>query len=322
MWLALHVALRAWPAGEQPTGTADSACAALARGQHGVLSRGQALEREMSPAAVERRVTAGRWEAIHPAVFRIAGAPPSWEQALMAAVLHAGPGALVSHRAAAALWKLDGVESRLVEIATPRRLRAEGVLAHQTSRSRLRPSVIGPIPVTDVPRTLLDLGSVARPAMVEQALDDALRRGLCTLGELQARLKQDGGRGRRGAGVLRALLEARDPLAAASESLLETRLARLIADAYLPPPLPQYEIRDGGRLIARVDFAWPDALVAVEADGYEFHSGAAAWRRDRARRNELTRRGWGVFHVTWHDVTKRPNALILELREALGLPPL
>ncbi|HEX9823351.1 MAG TPA: type IV toxin-antitoxin system AbiEi family antitoxin domain-containing protein [Actinomycetota bacterium] len=316
------MAVRAWPAKDEPTGDADLLCAAVARGQHGVLSRVQALERGLSPAAVDRRVAAGRWETIYPGVFRIAGAPSSWEQQLMAAVLHAGLGALVSHRAAAALWSLDGAQPGLVEIATPRRLRAEGVLAHQTRRSRLRAATVGAIPVTDVPRTLLDLGSVTRPAIVEQALDDALRRGLCTLDELRVRLKSDGGRGRRGAGVLRALLDERDPASAAHESLLETRLARLIADAYLPPPIPQYEVRDGARLIARVDFAWPDELVAVEADGYRFHSGAAAWRRDRARRNELTRRGWGVFHVTWHDVTKRPNALILELREALGLPPL
>lgn len=301
------------------TGMPDAACGELAREQHGVISRAQARDLGFTARAIVRRLESGRWETMHPAVYRIAGSPSSWEQRLMAGILLGGPGALASHRAAAELWELAGVPRGLIEIATPRRLREVGVIAHGTRRSRLRPADVDGIPRTDVARTLLDLGAVVPSWVVESALDDALRRHLTSLRQLRARLQIDGGRGRRGAGVVRALLEGRDPAEAIPESVLETRLARLIAEAYLPPPIRQYEVRADGVFIARIDFAWPEALLALEADGYATHSARADWRRDRTRRNALTERGWLVLHATWEDVTERPNALIQQLRRALHL---
>ena len=87
--------------------------------------------------------------------------------------------------------------------------------------------------------------------------------------------------------------------------------------AGLPPPVSQYEIRDQGKLLARVDFAYPEAMVAIEADGYRYHSGKVSWQRDRIRRNALTTRGWRVLHVTWDDLQTRPDEVTSEIRVAL-----
>lgn len=59
---------------------------------------------------------------------------------------------------------------------------------------------------------------------------------------------------------------------------------------------------------------------AVEADGYRWHSGRVRWERDRARSNTLTLLGWRVVHVTWTDLTRRPDAIVASIRSALHAP--
>ena len=301
--------------------TPDQACARTARQQYGVLSRSQALTAGISSSGIGRRVAGGRWERVLPAVYRVAGAPETWEQRLLAACLHAGPGAVASHRAAAALWRMDGVRPGSVEITARRQVRSVGVIGHQFPLPPRHITSIGPIPVTDPARTLLDLGSVLSWEIVDQGLDDALRRGLTTLPRLWRRLRAEAERGRSGAGVLRGLLAVRDPASAPPESVLEARLALLLRRSGLPAPVAQYEIREARRRVARLDFAWPDHMVALEADGYRYHSGRAAWQRDLTRRNALTGRGWRVLHVTWEDLARHPERVAAAIRNALRSAP-
>lgn len=295
----------------------DRRCAALAEGQYGVISLDQALGVGLTRPMIDHRLVAGRWGQVLPGVYRLAGTSSSWEQILMAACLHAGEGSAASHRAAAALWRLQGVDVRVVEIVTPRRLRHPGVLAHRTRVPRRRLTRVGAIPVTDPARTLLDLGAVVPPPVVGDALDDALRRRLVDVRALRRLVEADGARGRNGTGVLRAHLVDRNPRHAPAESVLETRLAALLRASTLPPPVQRHEVRVGGRVVARVDFAWPDAKVAVEADGYRFHSGKRAWSKDAARRNVLTAAGWRVLHVNWDGLRDRPETVLADIRRAL-----
>lgn len=77
-------------------------------------------------------------------------------------------------------------------------------------------------------------------------------------------------------------------------------------------------LSDGNRLLARVDFAYPVARLAIEADGYRYHSGEGAWRRDLARRNALAAQGWRVVHMTWDALEGRAAEVLSEIRRALG----
>ena len=86
----------------------------------------------------------------------------------------------------------------------------------------------------------------------------------------------------------------------------------------LPVPVRQYEIRDGRKVIARLDFAFPEQRIAVEADSYRWHSGRIPWERELNRRNELRRRGWLVIHVTDRQMRERPSRVIGDVREALA----
>lgn len=92
-----------------------------------------------------------------------------------------------------------------------------------------------------------------------------------------------------------ALVDAR------SESPQESRLRLHLTLADLPPPIPQYEVRVAGQLLARVDFGWPQVKVAVEYDGL-WHADADQLIRDRRRLNRLQAAGWYVHHVTVRDL--------------------
>ena len=71
---------------------------------------------------------------------------------------------------------------------------------------------------------------------------------------------------------------------------------------------------------ARIDFAYPDHALAIEADGYRWHQGRAAWERDRTRTSELASRGWRVLQVTWLQLKHRPDEVIARIERALRTP--
>ena len=176
-------------------------------------------------------------------------------------------------------------------------------------------AVIDGIPVTTAARTLLDLAAVSPADAVEEALDEALRRGLVTLSRLRWRMDELGRRP--GSGTMRRLIDARRDGGRAVKSVLETRVLRLLKRTRLPRPERQHPVRDRGHVVAIVDFAYPEFKLAIEADSYQWHSGRGAWRRDLHRRNRLTHLGWYVLHVTSDDVDHRADELIAAIAAIL-----
>ena len=297
-----------------------AAVAAIARAQHGLVTRSDVLGAGASATMAHRWTREGRLERVHTGVYRVAGAPPSWEQALLAAVLAAGDGALASHLAAAALWGL--VEERPgpeVTVDRGRLPRLHGVVVHRSkdvgeaARSRRRG-----VPVTDPLRTVVDLGAVAPRWVVEEALDRGLARQLFSIAAVERARGRVAKPGRRGSGVLREVLERRALQDGVPDSVLEPRMARLLERHGLPPAAFQHEVRRHGRFVARIDVAYPDARLAVEADGYGSHATRQAHEHDLARQNAVVLLRWDVLRFTWADVTRRPGRVAAEIREALG----
>ncbi len=238
---------------------------------------------------------------------------------MSAAVLWAGPEAALSHRAAAQLWGLTDLSSQRVEFTCPRWL-PPFLKNDRLHRSRLEGKdlrIRERLPVTTPERTLFDLAAVEDSPIVEQLFDALLRKRLIDLGRIEARLDED--RRRRGVGLLRYLVKERlgDPVGA--ESVLETTLYALIRSSGLPLPKRQWNVRDGDELIGRVDFAYPEKRLAVEADGYAYHSGLQAWDRDRLRDNALAVAGWGVLRFCDADIHRRPKVVLARLEQALRL---
>lgn len=292
--------------------------ASLAARQHGLVVRDQVLAAGATRRVVDHRIATGSWIRVQPRVYRLSGVPASFDQELLAACLSAGDGVAVSHGAAARLLGLiDGRDGR-VHISVPRsmRPRLDGVTVHRSTD--LRPEHVTRrlgLPVTNPMRTIVDLAAVAPEPVVEEALDRALGRRLCTLRGVEAMLASLGRRGRRGAGALRGLLAARRGPA---ESELERAFLRALRRAGLPVPRSQHVVRDGGRFVARLDNAYPEARLAIELDGWESRTSRRVFQRDRVRQNELVALGWTVLRYTWEDLATRPAAVAREVRQMRG----
>ncbi|HVM39311.1 MAG TPA: type IV toxin-antitoxin system AbiEi family antitoxin domain-containing protein [Acidimicrobiia bacterium] len=291
-----------------------------ARRQHGLVTRGQARHEGWSDEAVDVRIESGRLETLQRGVYRVGGAPSSFEQRCMAACLAAGGGAVVSHRAAAQLWDLDGVERGVVEIAVPRTTqdsRRPGVVSHRSTD--LRPDHVTThhgIPITNPLRTIVDLGAVSPWWTVERALDDALGRKLVTLPAVVKVLRDVARPGRRGSGVLRQVLERQGPDPHGTR--IEKLLWRIHLDHGLPRPQMQFTVRDAaGRFVARVDAAHPAARVLVEVDGFEKRASIEAFQHDRTRQNRLVELGWTVLRFTKADLVQRPEHVAGTIMRAL-----
>jgi len=209
--------------------------ARLAEKQHGVFSRAQAMECGLSSDTIDRRVSSAAWERLYPGIYRLAGVRATWKQSLLAACLGWGTGAVISHRAAAALWELPGFSPGTIELIVPRkRERARGHVVHRPlALPRADVTVVDAIPVTTPGRTLVDLAGCVNADVLEEALDDALRRRLVSLARMRWQLRESGGR--RGIGVLAKMVCACD--GGVPESSLETRLLRALrAPACRSPP--------------------------------------------------------------------------------------
>ena len=286
----------------------DRRIAHLAGGQFGVVSRRQALTLGATTGTIDRRIRTGRWVRMSATVYRLAGSPRSWRQSLLAEALTWSPDAVVSHRSAAALWRLPGFEEGPIDLIVPRNRRRAGVqgtVVHRSGRlERVDRTRIGPIPVTTASRTLIDIAGIVPIEAVEEALDNALQRGLVTISNMVRRLEALSRQGRPGIVAIRTLLDARPAGAILPDSVLETRVGRELVRRGLLGSVRQYAVTDAGRRIAVVDFAFVEARVAIEADGYRWHAGRSRWRRDLARRNALTAAGWRIVHVTWDDLSK------------------
>ena len=102
------------------------------RRQHGLITRQQLAER-LKPRQIDHRVVEGQLKLVRRGVYRVAGAPETWEKHLLAACL-ARPGSVASFRAAAAVWRLPGFDPDVLEITVEgiRRARLDGVIVHES----------------------------------------------------------------------------------------------------------------------------------------------------------------------------------------------
>lgn len=297
----------------------DQAIAKLAAAQYGLFSREQAQRLGASPRMIERRLASMDWERLHRSVYGLTGYRPSWRRSLLAACLAFGVDASASHGSAWGLWRFPGMLEGALDLIVPGRS-PRGRAGVRVHRAGLRPAdrtVIDAIPVTSATRTLFDMATFAPRDLVEEAVDDALRRRLTSIARLRWQLESSGGSGIAGTRMLREILLARGNQAGGAESVLETRLFRLLKRARIDGLVSQHEIMDAeGAFVARVDFAIPTERIAIEVDGYRWHSGRGRWERDLARRNRLTALGWQVLHVTSRDIDQGAEQIIRTLREA------
>jgi very-short-patch-repair endonuclease len=265
---------------------------------------------------MSRRVMTGRWLEVLPAVYRLPGATPTGRQRAMAAVLWGGDESAISHTTAGRLLRLDAVRFDTVHLSLPTSAgrRADDLTLHRMALTPIDAVVVDGIRCTSATRTIIDCASILGDEALEDAFEQARRMGLTSVNALTRRADVLCGRGRPGSASVRRLLATQTPGAAALDSRLEVKLARLLRKSSLPAPERQFRL---GRY--RLDFAWPTRKIGCECDGFEHHGARLAWKRDRARLAAIEAADWRIVQVTWADVTGQPGQTVDRLAFALGV---
>lgn len=211
----------------------------LAEPAHGILHRSDLLEAGWRDSQIRSWVRRGLLIRDLPQVYRVIGHPRTRKQQVMTAVKWGGSDALAYGRCAAWLWSLDGYDrwKGEIEIVVPRgRPPKNGIVVHRRRYKSADRWLVDRIPVTSVGRTLFDLGSKDPLEKVELALEDGLRKRLVTIPRLQWELHVEMGCGKRGAKILRRLLDGRPDAYRPTGSALEVRTRRALIGEGFPPP--------------------------------------------------------------------------------------
>ncbi|WP_040509050.1 type IV toxin-antitoxin system AbiEi family antitoxin domain-containing protein [Gordonia soli] len=272
----------------------------------GVFSTSEASACEITSSALHRMVRSGLVTTAVRGVYRMSDRPVDARMRCRMSVLAAGSGAALVGGAAAWWHGLVTVEPTTVRVIAPRGRHAAPIDGAQVWHRDVDPrdlTVIDGLRVTGLPLTVLD----AAVDIGVSVMDRALQRGSVTLMQLDETQRRN--RGRRGSPRARAMVAA---MSEGARSVAERQATALLRSAGISGwrcnhPTCGYVI----------DITFPDLKVAVEIDGFAFHSDPVAFQHDRRRHNTLIANGWIVVHFTWQDVTQRPQQVLAHIRAAL-----
>jgi very-short-patch-repair endonuclease len=282
----------------------------LLREHDGVLTLAQAQEAGLSQDAINRRLRSGRWQQRSRGVYFVADRPFTDAARIRAAVWGQGSSAAASGLAAAWWHGITKYPPKTVEVTIPRnahRVRREGIRTRRRDLETVDVVERNGLRVTELGFTIVE-AAVRRGGGVE-LMDTALQRH-AELGQLwKAHLRN---KGRHGSPRARRLLQAADD---GARSAAERLLIRILKSAGITgwkanQPVVGYA----------VDVAFPRCHVAIEIDGYAFHSDANVFNNDRKRQNAIALAGWQVLRFTWLDLVEYPERVVAEIRRAICVP--
>jgi very-short-patch-repair endonuclease len=279
----------------------------LAVAQAGVISRTQLRSHGADDREISRLVDRGQLKRLAEGIFLARGAPLTRAAQVWAAVL--ATGGVVGFESAGHLWsQLDDPPPK-VHICVDHDLRShapEWVTTHRVLLPAWACTRRGELPVTTRSWTLLDLiGAARRDSDGSRLLDRGLQQGWLRADDIDRRLIASPRRP--GNSRLRRLRDQLgDGAAAQSERVLHAILRR----GGLTGWKPNYRVLlvDGAAIV--VDVAFVERKLAIEVDGWAFHSDVDRFRRDRHRQNTLVALGWTVVRFTWADLTERPDYVL------------
>jgi len=298
------------------TSDLPSALRELARLQHGVFSRRQAIRAGLTVDLIRSRVRRHTWLPLYPGVYTILTGPPGWSARLWAAVLYSGSGALLSHETAAELHGLADAPSDPIYVTVPgdrRVVPTEGISIHRSARALEAVEGHAYPPRTRIEETVLDLtqtavtfddvcGWVTR-AFARDLTDEArLRKAMSVRTKLRWRADLD------------ELIAA---AAAGDHSVLEYRYDRDVERAHgLPEARRQVAFIGPGGRRGRRDRVYVDYAVVVELDGRLAHPDESQWK-DKARDNAAAVAGMQTLRYSWTQVKREPCEIAVEVAKVL-----
>lgn len=290
----------------------------LAQQQRGVVSRAQAIRAGLSPDMIKFRVRSGRWQQLHPGVYATFSGIPGRGAWLWAALLAAGPGAVLSYQTAAELNGLSDEPTSPIHVTVPAQrhlIAVSGVYLHRSGRAG--EAVLGGSrpPRTRVEETVLDLTQTAKTfddvcgwvtRAIARELTDETRLNAAMKARQRLRWRAD----------LHELIVA---AAGGDHSVLEFRYHRDVERAHrLPESARQvaFTTRDGRR--GRRDRVYSEHGVVIELDGRLAHRPEDKWR-DKTRDNAAAVAGKQTLRYGWAQVKWQPCATAAEVARVLRL---
>lgn len=288
--------------------TVEEAIARMATGQHGVVTRRELLDAGLKPSGIDRRLVKGALIVVYRGVFRVGHTAPSREARYMAAVLACGPSALLCDSAAGHLCGLVKGHAPPPAVVAPTERRVPGLRARRCrGLTRADATVRLSIPVTTVPRTLVDLAAVLPHDALARACHEAGVLHGTTPRQVEAVLARRPNSP--GAGKLRTILRGEEPV---TLSGLERAFLARVRAAELPLPVTN---KPAGT--KRVDCRWPEHRLTVELDSYRFHNSRYSWEQGHRREREARARGDEFRRYTYGDVVESPRQMLAELTHLL-----
>ena len=275
---------------------------------------------QLSQRQIDECCKDGTLQRMHEGVYADPTVPRSRVQDLAAAVAAARPIGAAWGRSSGRLWGIWDEHPAVPEVVVPfgRHRLIAGVAVHRSRR--LEPSMIT---VRDHIRavkpllTIVDLGVVVSAQDVGDAIIRGLEKRLFNVGDVRSTIDRYARPGRTGITVSREAVELIMIGDRPADSVLEFRFHIGPGRHGLPPYRYQHKVRIGHRNY-RIDFAYPEVMLAIEVDGYRDRASFAALAYDDARGNELSLAGWTVLRYTWDRVVNAPAAVATEILLKLG----
>lgn len=284
--------------------------------QRGVLSRAQSRECGISQNSLKYRIRpGGPWQRLLPGVYLTTTGRPTWTQWEIAAVLYAGPEAVITGAAALRNHGVRGAEPRAVDVLVPagRQRTSRGVaVIHRTRRMPRETYCDGVLRYAPPARAVVDAArEMTELSDVRAILAGAVQQRKCSLAKLAAEVRD---------GPVRGSAQVRVVLAevmAGIRSVPEAELRRLILQAGLPRPFYNPTLLLGTAFLAKPDAWWPDAGVAVEVDSKEWHLLPADWEATMARHDRMAAAGINVVHLSPARIREKPAEVRATIAGAL-----
>ncbi|MEO7555516.1 MAG: DUF559 domain-containing protein [Acidimicrobiales bacterium] len=299
---------------------ADEVANVLSRTQAGAFARWQLLARGVSDSAIKQRTGSGRWVRKVPGVYANAAVGSSYDQRLWVAWLACGPTATISHEAAAELHGLPNVVRGLVTLTVDHsgQQRIPDAFVHQISdvQTHHRTSVRG-LPVTTIPRTIVDLGAVVGPVRLQHIVESAEHGRHASYLDIGECLLEVARRGKPGVQALSRVLRLLTDTGGLDQSVLERALLLLLKRHHLPPPIPQMAHPGRALPTSCVDCGYPEGQLIIEADGRAWHSRIADLRLDHERDAEAARAGWLTLRLFYEHIVDDPDGTATTIRDVL-----
>ena len=289
----------------------DARIAEIAGRQHGVISRGQLMALGLGKDSIQRRLSSGRLLHLHRSVYGVGHRNRSRQTVWMAAVLAGGQGTVLSNRPAGAAWAICSSAGR-VEVTVPRQRRPNRrIVFHHAVLPADECTVHDGIPITTVPRTILDLATVLDVRAIERAINGAEIRRLWDELSLHDLLHRY--RGRPGTRAVRTALHKRSGGATLTKSDLEELFIAFADSAGFERPETNVYVQG-----FEVDCVCRAQRVIVEIDSWEIHRTRAAFERDREKSRILQAAGWRCVPITYLQLKHASSEVARDIRRLLA----